>query len=74
MIAHDRIRLIGPVYKMRKPALLRGFSLMLRNRSCAKSLLYLADAAGAGKLLFHLRFVVAFIGEELGVIHIRETG
>jgi hypothetical protein len=26
MVAHDRIRLIGLVYKMRKPTLLRGFS------------------------------------------------
>ena len=25
MIAHDRIRLIGSVYKMQKPTLLRGF-------------------------------------------------
>jgi len=31
MIAHDRIRLIGPVYKMQKPALLRGFLLIAQS-------------------------------------------
>src|SRR3989344_438694 len=70
MIAHDRIRLIGPVYKMQKPALLRGF---LHCTLTAKSLLYLTHAAGAGKLPLHIRLILTLIGEELGVIHLREA-
>ena len=90
MIAHDRIRLIGPVYKMQTPALLRGCLLLFERQQikegktclaargalliCCLCLFYLADAAGAGKLFLHLRLVVALIGEELRVIHLWETG